>query len=127
MNTATTSYEPVELEDLLDEMGLGMDGRTTPPPLGYAPRVMPPAHVEVAVEVASPVRSRALGRLLALADGYLRSDSLHQALEMYFNLMDRYPDAPEALQAEERLLEVANRHEQAGELRSARAIYERMA
>jgi hypothetical protein len=71
--------------------------------------------------------ARARAKLLAMADGYLRAGSLRQALEMYFDLMDGYPDTPEARQAEERTLEVAYRHEQMGEMRLARAIYERLA
>ena len=62
-----------------------------------------------------------------MADAYLRANSLRQAMEMYFDMIRSHPDTPEALLAEERILEVARRHEEAGELHSARAIYEQLA
>jgi hypothetical protein len=130
MSTAIADHETVQLEELLEEIRLGreMDTPDGPSSLNFPPRVRPaqaqtmqPAH-----DVPPPPRSRALRRLLAMADMYLRADSLRQALEMYFDLMRSYPDTPEALQAEERLLEVARRHEEDGELHSARAIYEQL-
>ena len=75
---------------------------------------------------APPRRSRALLRLLAMADAYLRSNDLHQAIEMYFELMSEHSETAVAEQAEARVLDVARQHELAGELRQARAIYERL-
>jgi hypothetical protein len=130
MSTAIADHETVQMEELLEEirLGRGMDDPNGPSPVNFPPRVKPaqaqtmqPAH-----DVPPPPRSRALHRLLAMADMYLRADSLRQALEMYFDLIRSYPDTLEALQAEERVLEVARRHEEAGELHSARAIYEQL-
>ncbi len=71
--------------------------------------------------------SRPRSRLLAMADGYLQAGSIYQAQEMYFDLMDAYPETVEARRAEDRIMELATRHEQAGELHLARALYERLA
>ena len=45
---------------------------------------------------------------------------------MYFELVRQHAESPQALQAEERLLEVAQNYEKAGELRQARGIYEQL-
>jgi hypothetical protein len=88
--------------------------------------VGPNLEVQMAHQVPPPPRYRVLGRLLAMADSYLRADSLRQALEMYHKLAQEHPDAAEGMIAEERLLDVARRHEEAGEMHSARAIYEQL-
>ena len=90
-----------------------------------------PAHESVAaphihIEPARDPRSKVLPRLLAMADGYLKSGAIRQALEMYFDLYTQYEDTPEAALAEDRILEVARIHELNGEMHLARAIYERL-
>lgn len=129
MNTATSELEPLQTNNLLDrdiQLDLGMDSHPDPSAV-----VMTARGWQTVAEPAAPVppspHTRARSRLLSMADGYLRSGSLRQALEMYFDLMDGYPGTTEAEQAEEQTLEVASRHEQAGELHLARAIYERLA
>jgi hypothetical protein len=136
MSTATTDYETDQLTELLEEIRVngGMDTPAGRSPVNYAPRFQPasapvPAPAPMAQpahEVPPAPRSRVLPRLLAMADMYLRADSLRQALEMYFDLIRSHPDTPEAILAEERVLEVARRHEEAGELHSARAIYDQL-
>ncbi len=87
----------------------------------------PPPHITVdAVEPPRDPRSKVLPRLLAMADLYLNSGNLRQALEMYFDLYRNHEDSPEAIKAEDRILEVAKIHEQNGELHIARAIYEQL-
>ena len=117
MSTATLELEPMHASDMDSSLEL-------------SPVVMPAQTRQKAAEPAAQVpptpHSRARSRLLAMADGYFRSGSLCQALEMYFDLMSGYPDTIEGQQAEERILEVAYRHEQAGEMRLARSIYERL-
>jgi hypothetical protein len=128
MSTATTELEPLQTGNLLDRdrhLDLEMDNPPVPPPVVMPPRSRQAVSERVA-NVPPPPHSRARARLLAIADGYLRSESLHQAMEMYFDLMAGYPETPEAELAEERVLEVASRHEQVGEMRMARAIYERL-
>ena len=61
-----------------------------------------------------------------MADTYRKSGALHQAIEMYFEIIREHPDTHQARLAEDRLLDVARTHEQAGELRQARGIYEQL-
>lgn len=61
-----------------------------------------------------------------MADTYRQAGSLRQAVEMYFELVREHADTSQALQAEERLLDVARLYEQTGELRQARGIYEQL-
>ena|SRR6185312_5656075 len=129
MSTATTAYESTQAEDLIDadfRLGMGMDAPTELTPVTFPPRSKPAIVAQAPHDVPPAPRSKVLPRLLAMADSYLRADSLRQALEMYFDLSRSHPGTPEAEMAEERILEVARRHEEAGELHNARAIYERL-
>lgn len=67
-----------------------------------------------------------LGHLLKMADDYRASQSLRQAIEMYFMLVDGYAETLQARLARERLLEIAEKYEHNGKLHHARAIYERL-
>jgi hypothetical protein len=116
--------------DRLDaDLRLAME-MESPPELSpaFTPRSWPATAVvaESAHVVPPTPRPRVLARLLAMADSYLRAGSLRQAMEMYFDLYRSYPDTPEAILAENRILKVARRHEEEGELHSARAIYEQL-
>ncbi|MCY2992903.1 MAG: hypothetical protein NTY19_34230 [Planctomycetota bacterium] len=73
-----------------------------------------------------PSPSRVLSRLLRMADGYRRSGSPKQAIEIYFELADRNAETPEGQTACERLMEIAEEYEQQGLARQARGIYERL-
>ncbi len=143
MSAALSELETPTANDLLDldiRMNLGMDGAPGPTltvpsrPWSHVEEPAPavsrgPHSASAAVAVAeAPVASssRILDRLVAMADAYLDEGSSYQALEMYFDLVNSYPDTPQADLASERVLEVARRHELAGELRQARSIYERL-
>jgi hypothetical protein len=126
----TTTYETTPTEDLLAadlRLGMATEAPVELTPL-FPPRSWPAAEVAApAARVVTPApRSRVLSRLLAMADSYVRAGSLRQAMEMYFELYNSHPDTPEASLAEKRILEVARRHEEDGELHSARAIYEQL-
>ena len=74
----------------------------------------------------SQAQSRALVHLLKMADGYLAARALHQAVAIYFELLEEHGGTQEAGRACERLLEIADHYEKAGEFHQARSIYERM-
>jgi hypothetical protein len=61
-----------------------------------------------------------------MADGYAKAGAEHQAQELYLAIIDRNGETPEADLAQQRLMEVAQRHEKAGETHQARALYERL-
>ena len=139
MTTATIS-EPSMREDTMmsaeefleRELGTA-NGRT---PSSFAPKHVPASTPHITVDGSSPIpvaeapardpRSKVLPRLLRMADSYLRTGALRQALEMYFDLYRNHEDSPEAATAEDRILEVAAIHEENGELHLARAIYEQL-
>ena len=86
MNTATTEYQPAITDLHSTGTRLAGSGRLAPRPAG--PRNRPverPDH-----EDRPPRQHRALLRLLAMADAYLQADSLHQAIEMYFELVSEH-------------------------------------
>jgi hypothetical protein len=51
---------------------------------------------------------------------------MERALDLYFVIIDRYSETPEADRARLRLMEIARQHEKAGETHHARALYERL-
>ncbi|MCX5683019.1 MAG: hypothetical protein NT049_04965 [Planctomycetota bacterium] len=67
-----------------------------------------------------------LVKLLKMADGYAKTGARHLALDLYFTIIDRYSETPEAERARLRLMEIAQQHEKAGETHQARALYERL-
>ena len=73
-------------------------------------------------EAESPV----LAQLLEIADGYLAAGNVHQAMEIYFELLSEHCDAPEGMYAGDRLMNIARRYVSAGKLHQARALYERL-
>ncbi len=96
------------------------------PPLPVPPGSEPQTEEAADLPVRSSAEARLLRRLLKMADGYRASHALRQAVEMYFQLAERHPDTPEASQARDRLFEIGEGYERAGELRQARGIYERL-
>jgi len=86
----------------------------------------PPQAASEATECPAPSPSPILSRLLRMADGYRRSESPKQAIEMYFELAERNAESLEGRQASDRLLEIAEEYEQQGLARQARSIYERL-
>jgi tetratricopeptide (TPR) repeat protein len=71
-------------------------------------------------EVFMPI----LSHLLQMADGYRRNGSPKQAMEMYYELVERNPKSIEGQQARERLVDIAAEYEQQGLPHQARSIYE---
>jgi hypothetical protein len=67
-----------------------------------------------------------LVKLLEMADGYAKTGAKHLALDLYFAIIDRYSEAPEADRARQRLMEIAQQYERAGETHQARSLYERL-
>ncbi len=144
MGTTMTDIEKAA-ERLLEELDckdeLGMTGPATEGQLddyedegethasSPAPKVIPPrqaASSETSAASTPHSQLRVLPRLLGMADSYRKGGALHQAIEMYFELIREYPDTHQARLAVDRLLDVARTHEQAGELRQARGIYEQL-
>jgi hypothetical protein len=124
MSTVTLEDGPqttIIIDELVGENGLHWDG---PPPMLVQPLVSEPIEPCTLTELVT--RSRVLPRLLAMADSYRNAGSLHSAVEIYFELIREHAQTPEALQAEERLIEVAQYHERVGESRQARGIYEQL-
>jgi hypothetical protein len=64
----------------------------------------------------SRTQSRVLAHLLKMADGYLAARAV----------FEKHGGTQEAGRAHERLLEIADHYEKAGEFHQARSIYERM-
>ena len=67
-----------------------------------------------------------LTKLLKIADMYRADESIHQAMSIYFELAEEHAGTPEAYEALERLLDIAKNYEDAGEIRQARSLYERL-
>ena len=64
--------------------------------------------------------------LMAEADRYHAENALHEAMEIYFEMLEDYEDTPQAKQARKRLMEIAADYERAGKPHHARGIYERL-
>ena len=70
--------------------------------------------------------SPVLAQLLEIADGHFAAGAIHQAMEIYFELVSEHDDTPEGMQAGDRLMNIARRYVSAGLLHQARSIYERL-
>jgi hypothetical protein len=88
-------------------------------------RTAPAAPLDPDDEI-DPTEDRILDGLLRMADTYRATDSLRQAMEMYFALARNHDGSTQAADAVMRLLDVAREYEDAGELRQARGIYEHL-
>jgi hypothetical protein len=106
-------------------------------PLPATPSAAPSAATPAAatldgpsVAVAPALQPRAptalLVKLLKMADGYAKTGAKHLAKDLYFAIIDRHGETPEADRARLRLMEIAQQHEKAGETHQARALYERL-
>ncbi|MEI7703338.1 MAG: hypothetical protein WCK73_01925 [Deltaproteobacteria bacterium] len=84
--------------------------------------VTPPAAAPPPAAPSSPV----LARLLRMADAYRRSGAPHQAMEMYFELVEEHGETPEGILSRERLMAICEQYEQEGKMRQARSLYERL-
>jgi len=69
----------------------------------------------------------ALALLLKRAQSWQQDGNIHQARDMYFRLVENFPDTDEAHKAEERLLTMAQELEEEGKVYMAMSIYDRLA
>jgi len=98
------------------------DHETADPQAGTAAAPAPKTRVMACpAETGTP-----LIYLLKMADEYLAAGDLHQAVEIYFSIIDDDPEAGEAAMARKHLLEIGRRYQQTGEPHQARSIYERL-
>jgi len=65
--------------------------------------------------------------LLRRAELWQQDEKIHQARDMYFRLVENFPDSDEAHKAEERLLTMAQELEEEGKVYMAMSIYDRLA
>ncbi len=70
--------------------------------------------------------SALLDRLLGMAHDYRRAGHLNQAMELYWSLLEDYPETRHAQCASTSLLEMAQGYERTGAMHRARAIYTRL-
>ncbi len=81
---------------------------------GPEPQATPDAHAGL------------LKRLLDMADAYRAEGNVHQAIELYFALVESYPSTPQVRPALARLMDIADVYEATGERHQARSLYERL-
>ena len=106
-------------------MGIEDDARNsiTPAEERAKPEVITAApDLPAAPEAESPV----LLHLLEIAEAHFAAGAVHQAMEIYFELVGEHHDTPEGAQAGDRLMNIARRYVSAGMLHQARSIYERL-
>ncbi|MDI6869290.1 MAG: hypothetical protein QMD88_06885 [Coprothermobacterota bacterium] len=65
--------------------------------------------------------------MLKTAELWQQDEKIHQARDMYFKLVENFPDTEEARKAEERLLTMAQELEEKGKVYMAMSIYDRLA
>lgn len=65
--------------------------------------------------------------ILELADQHAQNGEVHQAVELYFRLLQQDPSAPEASAAGQRVLGIAQRLEARGKRRLALSLYLKLA
>lgn len=65
--------------------------------------------------------------MLKRAESWQQDEKLHQARDMYFRLVENFPETDEAQKAEERLLNMAQELEEQGQVYMAMSIYDRLA
>lgn len=85
-----------------------------PSPVGLEPRPLSSPDTQV------------LTRLLRMADSYRDGGGLRQALEIYWELVERHGDTPVGELARGRLLGICEQYEREGKFHQARAMYERL-
>ncbi len=66
-------------------------------------------------------------QMLKRAESWQQDEKIHQARDMYFRLVENFPDTDEAHKAEERLLTMAQKLEEKGQVYMAMSIYDRLA
>ncbi len=68
-----------------------------------------------------------VSQMLKRAELWQEDEKIHQARDMYFRLVENFPDTDEAHKAEERLLTMAQELEEEGKVYMAMSIYDRLA
>lgn len=76
--------------------------------------------------LSDDVTVRILERLVRMADYYCAHDGVRQAEEMYLQLLEDYPDSLQARHSRDRLLELCETYERAGQMHHARWLYEQL-
>ena len=72
---------------------------------------------------AAPVT---VGFLMRSARAYQDQGNICQATLAYFDILDHYPEGKEAQEARDRLLKIAQEHEENGQLHMAKHLYRRL-
>jgi len=72
---------------------------------------------------AAPVTE---GFLMRTGRTYQEQGNIHQAIYVYFNVIDRHAGTKEAQEASDRLLKIAQEYEQNGQLYMAKHLYQRI-
>jgi tetratricopeptide (TPR) repeat protein len=67
-----------------------------------------------------------LKHLFRIADSYHAANSIHQAIELYFELAEAHAQTPEGQLAKQRLIVIGEEYEEQGNLHLSREIYERV-
>ena len=67
-----------------------------------------------------------LDRLFAVAQAYRNDGSVRQAMDLYWELVEDFPETRQANDARKVLLELASQYEREGARHAARTIYERL-
>ena len=65
-------------------------------------------------------------RLLVMANTLERMGKVHQALEPYLKIIEKYPDTPEVSTAIEKVLMIADDMRKVGQFHVAMRVYERL-
>ena len=71
--------------------------------------------------------SAALRLMLHQGTQWTSAGHFYQAIDIYYEIMQEYPENPEAREAQARLLKIADSFEDAGKYHQAIAIYRRVA
>jgi len=67
-----------------------------------------------------------VSQMLKRAELWQEDEKIHQARDMYFRLVENFPDTDEAHKAEERLLTMAQELEEEGKVYMAMSIYDKL-
>ncbi|MFQ5872494.1 MAG: tol-pal system YbgF family protein [Dehalococcoidia bacterium] len=94
------------------------------PPAAGRPAPPPPAPPrDKRDKPAAPVTGQFLMRT---GRTYEEQANIHQAIYVYYQMIDRYPDSREAQESYERLLRIARDYEEQGQLYQAKHLYTRI-
>lgn len=67
-----------------------------------------------------------LDRFLVMAQAYRAEGNVFNAMELFWKLVEDYPDSPQAEESKNALIEIAMQYEHEGLRHPAYAIYERL-